>query len=477
MFDERKQVGEARRAMEHASRYADWLEAAHALDRLTGEDEWRRDDASPHYHATELRQELVRLNTMNASGSMEDLVDFLHESLHRHLNDLQHPSLYGRSRVGTKHLVSDYLEAIEGTIERLADSNAPGWTATKKLALLERALHNVGRSALLLSGGATLGFYHLGVVRAIWEQGLLPDVLSGASMGAMIAAGICGRSDAELDVLFAEEVLDLERCGLEWRSPLEAWREGSLMRPERMLETIHKNCGRLTFQQAYERSGRTLNISLAPTRARQKPRVLSHVTAPNVWIPQAALASSAVPGLFPPVTLTQRARDGSEIPYVPGERWIDGSFGSDLPMMRISRLHNVNHFIVSQTQPHALPLMHGIRRRGWVGTAAESAWDWARAQSLPLLRAGKKLAAPTPLQGPAELVHSLATQQYRGDIDIYPRFEPSQYPKLLKNPSREELVHFVAEGERAAWPRIAMIRDHTRLSRCLARCIRRLTAE
>ena len=43
------------------------------------------------------------------------------------------------------------------------------------------------------------------------------------------------------------------------------------------------------------------------------------------------------------------------------ERWIDGSFGNDLPMMRIGRLHNVNHFIVSQVNPHVLPFQERNR--------------------------------------------------------------------------------------------------------------------
>ena len=39
-----------------------------------------------------------------------------------------------------------------------------------------------------LSGGAYLGFYHFGVARALWREGLLPRVISGASAGSLIAA-------------------------------------------------------------------------------------------------------------------------------------------------------------------------------------------------------------------------------------------------------------------------------------------------
>jgi hypothetical protein len=39
-----------------------------------------------------------------------------------------------------------------------------------------------------LSGGAYLGFYHMGVVKALWSQGLLPRVFSGASAGSIMTA-------------------------------------------------------------------------------------------------------------------------------------------------------------------------------------------------------------------------------------------------------------------------------------------------
>lgn len=467
-------AAEARRAMDAAASYTEWQQAANALDEATGLAEWRADPASSHYHHAELALELTRFATARRQRDVAATVELLHESLHRWLNELLEPSLYQHAHGGTKHLISTYLGEVERIIEALVYQEIPGWSVSDKLREVQRAYRNLGRSALLLSGGATLGFYHLGVVKALWQARLLPEVISGASMGAMIAAGVCSRSDAELDELFAPGVPSIERVGLEWRSLAEAWGSGSLMRPERMYQTIVKNCGEYTFAQAHERSGRVLNISVAPTRIRQKPRVLSYLTAPDVWIPTAALASSAVPGLFPPVLLMQRGHDGGSRPYMPTERWIDGSFGSDLPMMRIGRLHNVNHFIVSQTQPHALPLMSGIRRRGLLGMATETAASMARAQGVPLTEAGRRLAGRTPLRGPAEMLHSMVNQEYRGDIDIHPRFEPLEYRKLLKNPSERDLEHFVREGERAAWPKLAMIAEHTRISRCLARCERHL---
>jgi predicted acylesterase/phospholipase RssA len=53
-----------------------------------------------------------------------------------------------------------------------------------------------------LSGGAYLGYYHLGVVRALYEEGLLPRVMSGASAGSIMCAVIGTKTDFELRALY-----------------------------------------------------------------------------------------------------------------------------------------------------------------------------------------------------------------------------------------------------------------------------------
>jgi TAG lipase/steryl ester hydrolase/phospholipase A2/LPA acyltransferase len=38
-------------------------------------------------------------------------------------------------------------------------------------------------------------------------------------------------------------------------------------------------------------------------------------------------------------------------------QWEDGSVQADLPMQRLSELFNINHFIVSQVNPHVVPFI------------------------------------------------------------------------------------------------------------------------
>ena len=52
-----------------------------------------------------------------------------------------------------------------------------------RLAFFNETRHAYGRTALLLSGGAALGFYHVGVVKTLIENRLMPRVLGGSSAG------------------------------------------------------------------------------------------------------------------------------------------------------------------------------------------------------------------------------------------------------------------------------------------------------
>jgi NTE family protein len=52
---------------------------------------------------------------------------------------------------------------------------------------------SVGRRiALVLGGGGLKGFAHIGVLRALEERGIVPDIYAGTSIGAMIAAAYLG---------------------------------------------------------------------------------------------------------------------------------------------------------------------------------------------------------------------------------------------------------------------------------------------
>lgn len=54
----------------------------------------------------------------------------------------------------------------------------------------------------------------------------------------------------------------------------------------------------LTFEEAYKKTGRIYCITLASTTKKAPPVLINYITAPNVTIASAVVASAAVPGFI-----------------------------------------------------------------------------------------------------------------------------------------------------------------------------------
>jgi TAG lipase/steryl ester hydrolase/phospholipase A2/LPA acyltransferase len=113
---------------------------------------------------------------------------------------MQHEGLFSRATAGTKRIVEKYHDTTSYALDFICDSEIEDEEipTDAKLAFFNETRHSYGRSALLLSGGAYLGYYHLGVVKALWNESLLPRVISGASAGSLMAGTIGTRNDDEL---------------------------------------------------------------------------------------------------------------------------------------------------------------------------------------------------------------------------------------------------------------------------------------
>ncbi len=459
-----------------ADTYDQWASRARQSSDADAVEAYRIDPESDVYDAQLLLEHTEHLQRARERGRAADLVKLLQEALYRHLGELADPRLYEVSPLGTKYAVERFYSECVAAIEYLANPTETGLPLEMTLARFRRAAHGFGRSALLLSGGASLGFFHMGVIKTLFEHDLLPDVLSGASMGAMVACGIGARTDDELRQLFTDWSA-LRTDALKRMPATDVVKERAMYDPDRLAAVIRHNNGDYTFAEAFERSGRAVNVSISPTRKRQKPRVLNHLTTPDVTMLSAAVASSSVPGAFPPATLMERLPDGRDVAYMPTELWIDGSFKGDLPMRRLSRLHNVNHFIVSQVNPHVAPVRRVTRRSGLLPFVADMATSTMRVQLTHQLHIARSLTQHTALYTPFDLAHSLAEQTYSGDIDIHPRLRAGALLRTFANISRKELDLHILEGERATWPLLARIRDQTCVSRALDKAIRKLEAE
>jgi NTE family protein len=464
-------------AMAEAQTPADWRATAAAWDAVSGAADWRRTPGPTPYDAAGLTRAISTWAERRAAADPWGLAAALEEHLQRHLVDLADPGLYVVARSGPPLLVEAFFAAAEEALLDLADRLVPPAALASARARMEAHARLFGRSALLLSGGATWGFHHLGVVKALFDEGLLPEILSGASTGAMIAAGVCTRDDDGLRAMF-DDLGQLRRDGLRAVAPRLALSRRALLDPQRLYEVLLHNVGPATFAEAHAQSRRVLNISVSSPRRMGKPRLLTHLTAPDVLVARAALASSALPGLFPAVELRQRPPGGVEGPAWPGELWVDGSLQADLPKQRLARLHNVNHFIVSQTNPHVVPFAQdrpggGLRRQA-LAALTSAAWSQGTIAAELIQRAGRGL--PGTLGQLSEQAHLLLRQDYHGDIELHPPLRPDIIPKLVSNPTPAELAQYVLDGERTVWPKLPQLRDQTRIGRAFSAAVQRLRA-
>jgi len=214
---------------------------------------------------------------------------------------------------------------------------------------------------------------------------------------------------------------------------------------------------------------------VSPTRARQKPRLLCYATAPDVLVTSASLASCAIPGLFAPTALMRR-RDGVLSEQVPGERWSDGSVEGDLPTERLARLLGVNYTIVSQTNPHVLAFARARVRDGALPLLTDLVSSSMAAQGVQLLNVARRHTRKPGLRRLLDRAHGIADQRYLGDITLAPKLSAWNYGIALRNASDDDLMRLIRQGERATWPRLAMIDAGTRVSRTLHGCVAKLKA-
>ncbi|MCO4761227.1 MAG: DUF3336 domain-containing protein [Myxococcales bacterium] len=470
MWRRRRQIQRAREALASVRSQPEWAAAARKLDVITGRNAWRNDNRCSAYDHKVMADHIGRLRTARQQRAADALAVCLGETLHRHHLAIREPQVWDGALAGGKRIVSAWLDEVEAAMRWLIGHDSPRLTWDLKLDTLERASLDWGHSALLLSGGAGLGFIHLGVVRTLLQEGLLPQVISGSSMGAGVAAAVCTRTDEELTTLFAD-TSQLERVGLRWLPPREVLAGRAAFDVGHWADATRRNVGDYTFREAHQRTGRKLNIVVAPLTARQRVRVLNHITAPDVLIASATLASSAIPGLFPPATLKARGSDGIERPWLAEEHFIDGGFWGDLPMLQLRRLFGINHAIVSQANAHVLPLLAIQEGRGPVSAAFDvaSALAWGQGRELASI-AGRRLPN-AKLRRLILETWSIADQVRSGDVTIATRLESSDLRQLLSNPSQQELDAMVLRGARATWRRLPAIRGQTRIARVLADCL------
>lgn len=451
------------RKMRNATSYEEWKEAALEHDAKSGFETWKHKEESKSYDYVNIRNRIAAIKELRRKEDDIGLLFALNEGIHGNQGGMGKSVLYNLAKFGTKDLIEEYVDAIVSALEHI--SNIPETdeiTKEDKIDFFERASHCFGRSALMLSGAGSLGHFHRGVIKTLFEHNLLPTVISGSSAGSVSAAILGTYSDEELPaVLMGDKALDPLQEKIDSRPKKLIRKQVDPASLEILLEELIPD---MTFQEAYEKTGRMISITIAPFEEHQTSRLMNAVTSPNVFVRTAVMASCAVPGVYPPVMLMAKNVYGEAQPYLPERRWVDGAVTDDLPAKRLARLYGVNHYIVSQANPLALAIMKGEQYM----PVSKGAKKVLRLSTHEMLKSGENFSRrylrKIPDAGKTmSMFYSVMAQDYKGDINIVPNFNFVDPQKLLGQLTSDEIKELIIEGERSTWPQLEQIRTCSKI--------------
>jgi NTE family protein len=160
--------------------------------------------------------------------------------------------------------------------------------------------------ALVLGGGAARGFAHVGVIKALEAQGIIPDIVVGTSagsvVGALYAAGYSGFDLQQLSMQMDESQVS------DWSIP-----NRGVIKGEALQEFINKAVNQLTLEKM------KVTFAVVATDLRNGEMIVFRTGNTGM----AVRASSSVPGIFQPVSIN-------------GHEYVDGGLVSPVPV-RVAR--------------------------------------------------------------------------------------------------------------------------------------------
>ncbi|KAG6916105.1 hypothetical protein DXG01_008432 [Tephrocybe rancida] len=440
----RGKKGVLRKNLRATRNYQEWKQAAMTLDEYLEFHEWKNVDEDPFYDWKLVKRVRKSLRLLREKKDVRGCLAYFNE--------------------------------LEKALESIRES--PDLSIDEKKRFFKSANTNLGISALCLSGGASFGYYHVGVVKAFLDANLLPRVVTGTSAGGLIAALVCTRTDEELKLLLVPELANrITAC----EEPYSVWLKRLWKTGARFDSVLWaKKCtfftrGSMTFKEAYMRTGRILNISVIPADRHSPTKLLNYMTAPDTLIWTALLASAAVPGILNPVVLLQKLRDGSVMPWSWGSKFKDGSLRVDIPIQALNLYFNVTNPVVSQVNPHVhlfffaprgsagKPVAHR-KGKGWRGNFLLSAAEqWLKHELSKNFKVIRDLELLPQLLG--QDWSSVFLQRFEGAVTIWPKTRLWDWFRLLSDPDPAELERMMRVGESVTWPKLHMIENRARIEK------------
>ena len=190
-----------------------------------------------------------------------------------------------------------------------------------------------GRCAFVLSGGGSLGAVQVGMLRALFEQDCCPDFLIGTSVGALNAAWVAARPDHDGMDGLAEIWLGLRRQQVFPLSAVTGAR-GLLGRSNHFIanDSLRSLLARHIPYEQLEDASIPVHVVATDLKSGRATILSSGPAVP------ALLASCAIPGVFPPVTINRR-------------EYIDGGVANHTPVTVALELGATRIFVLPVGYP------------------------------------------------------------------------------------------------------------------------------
>lgn len=482
------------------------------VDNLPNAYQWRVNPVDTRYDFRLLEERRRNLYFKRRDGDIPELASYLRHGLFRNMYGISKLSLYDKTYASTKENIHLYVDVTVDSIDTVARSATNETTRDGKLSAQELidnihdAKQTFGHSALMLQGGSIFGLCHLGIVKALLKEDCLPRVIVGTATGALMAALVGIHNREELLALLSGERLDLsafaassfeaqkrnaEELALIGKdastSILPNWfnillrrierltMEGFLLDPDVLNESIRANVGDVTFAEAYQRTGCILNIVVSPP-TEEIPSLLNHLTVPNVLVRSAAMLSHFTSVVYQksrrPIYLLSKDADGNietiVISAAPHETILSSQrpgpcLARDHPTRRLRQQFNVEHFIICQARPYlapfiqpSLPYVRGQDR------------SWFPRIFTGLLKHSLQIADMFGIL-PTKVSRILSDERIQGDrFTLVPELNITDWRRMLKNPTKEEVDFWILKGERCVWPSLCALKVRMAVENALA---------
>ncbi|KEG08768.1 patatin family phospholipase [Trypanosoma grayi] len=445
-----------------ATTYSEWVAIARQLDDLEGFQSWRLEEEPRYMNSEGLVGHIQLLIDAKKKGDTETLLSVLSTGLHRSAYGILNPNLYVY-RSGTKAVIETYNSLLVYLIRSLArDTSVTAYTRYATLLELSRVCSN---TALVFNGGMVLGPFHVGVAKALWKANLLPRIFYGGRTGSVVAALLCCKKD--LSEVFEVDNLNYpafsgKDVGALQRRSVRFWMEGHLMDIAVLAQFIKDNVGDLTFLEAYNLTGRVLNIEFTPDTddanctAAPPVRLLNYLTAPNVLVYSAAAASFASsPLFFGRYPLMAKDLAGRIVRYDPpvmgavGRR-ADGKIDG---LKRLRELFHIKCFIVSECSATRLPFLRLSGRTSLLARLGHAiSEEWWRFVSF--------IISFTPLKKYIWVLFSNDDSDADDVIKLFPASSWTDIAGVFNLPTMRQIHECVLRGERQVWPSLKRIQEH-----------------